>query len=116
MRKIYAALLIVLLFAMPVSAAEFRLGSGEQTATANIVTGTGILTQIIVATDGTNAPTINLYDTAATETTVKLIPSWTVTTSSADRMQVLPIDNERFFKGIYATVSGTASYVILYQK
>ena len=119
MKKLYAAIIIVLLFASTSLAAEWSFGSGMQTGSAAIHAGPGMLRQIIVSTDGSTPVVIDLYDHASTPSGTRLIPTWTVTTSSVDRIQTLPIDNERFTNGIYANiVSGAPSpgYVVLWKE
>ena len=119
MKNLYAAIITVLLFASTSMAAEWSFGSGMQTGSAAIHAGPGMLRQIIVSTDGSTPVVIDLYDHASTPSGVRLIPTWTVTTSSVDRIQTLPIDNERFTNGIYANiVSGAPSpgYVVLWKE
>ncbi|MFA5377516.1 MAG: hypothetical protein WC455_17325 [Dehalococcoidia bacterium] len=114
MKKL-VAILIILLFASPVLAQDFRFGSGVKTSSGIVATGPGVLTQIIVGTDGTNSPTIDLYDNTAASGT-KLVPQWYVYTSAFERIATLPIDNERFFNGLYVNISGTANVVLLYKQ
>jgi len=119
MKKVLAAIIIILLWAVPAFGAEWSFGSGMQTGSAAIKAGPGMLKQIIVSTDGNTPVTIDLYDHASTPSGVRLIPTWTVTTSSVDRIQTLPIDNERFVNGIYANiVSGAPSpgYVVIWKE
>jgi uncharacterized SAM-binding protein YcdF (DUF218 family) len=117
MKKILTIVLALLLFACPAFAAEWSFGSGMQTGSAAIKAGPGMLTQIIMVTDGTTPVVMDLYDNATTASGTRLIPTWTVTTSSVDRIQTLAIDNAHFTNGIYShIVSGTPKYVILWKE
>jgi len=56
---------------------EFMKASGEGTSSKALGTGQCVFKGIWVATDGTNAVTVNVYD-ASTATGKKLVPSFTV--------------------------------------
>ena len=114
MKKIIAAIIIVLFMASVGMAAEANK-SVTKTASGVISAGPGILKQIIFATDGTNAITFALYDNASAASGTQPITTLTITTSSVDRVQTLPLDNIDFFNGLYAdvTCSGTYGYTVV---
>jgi uncharacterized protein YcnI len=100
----------------------FNVGNAEnsttKTADASIVSGKGHFLGIIVITDNTNAVTVDIYDNASSASGAKLIPTWTVTTSSSNMAQTLSFGgNEvRYQQGIYVDVTcvGTVSYMVYY--
>jgi hypothetical protein len=116
MKKIFMALMVVLLVAGIAFAQQYAIPSGSKTGSALIYTGAASITGIAVSTDGTNAQTVDVYD-ALSATGTKLIPTWTVTTSSTDRMQTIgfypPV---KAGTGIYVNVSGsgTVAYEVYY--
>ena len=91
--------------------------SGEKTDDAKITTGYGYFRGIMLITDGSNSVTVDIYDNTSA-TGRKLIPTWTVTTSSTNRAQALAFDKEElyYYSGIYVdvTTSGTVTYMIYY--
>lgn len=122
MKRVLLATLMIVLIAVPSMAFkppgdEYSFSSGQQTADAAIVSGTGFLYGIIAVTDGTNAATVVVYDNTAASGT-KLVPDWPVTTSATDRIQYLPINPPVTFQdGVYVdiTSAGTFKYVVLYR-
>ena len=110
------SLIAILLIASHVLADRVYVSSGQQTATATIKSGAGILGQIAVVTDGTNAVTIDVYDNASAASGTKLMPTWVITTSATDRCQSwdAPGDGVRFMNGLYVviTCAGTVKYIV----
>ncbi len=93
--------------------------SGEKTADAAILVGHGVFGGIVVATDGTNAVTVSIYDNASTASGTELIPTTVFTTGAADRKQYLfpprPIEVEN---GIYVDITiggGSCGYTVYYR-
>lgn len=87
-----------------------------QTASALIASSDGIFGGIIIATDGTNAVTLTIYDgTDATGT--KMFPAMTITTSSTDRIQAISFP-VRYYEGLYIaiTCSGTCEYTVYFEE
>ncbi len=116
------SIIIILSFILSATAAarsEWYLSSDEQTADAVIVSGIGVFRGVWVATDGTNAVTISIYNNATTNTGIELIPTTVITSATNDRAQgvFLPF-NVRYDKGIYVdiTTSGTVKYVVYYRE
>lgn len=89
------------------------LSSGKKTADAVIYDGRGILTGVVVGTDGTNDVTLTIYDdnTAATSNTIL----FEVVVGGADNHAVFDLGSirPRCVNGLYADVTGTgASYIV----
>lgn len=116
-KRLLAVIFCILFFATVAIGADWSKGSGAKSASAVISTKGGVLRQIIITTDGSDAVTFDLYDNASAASGTKMIPTWTVTTSSTSRIQSLVIDNARYGSGLYANVvcSGTVSYVVIYR-
>ena len=92
---------------------ESYLSSGNKTADALILTGKGVLKDIVLNTDGTNNAAIIIYDgTSATGTTI-----FTGTCLAANITCVVSL-NRRVSIGIYAdiTTAGSLAYTIGYRK
>jgi len=90
--------------------------SVTKTADALIDTGKGLITGIMVITDGSNSATIAIYDNTSGSGT-KLIPDWIVTTSSSNRAATLTFKpGESYANGLYVdvTCSGDVSYMVYY--
>jgi len=91
--------------------------SAEKDADAAITSGYGWFHGIIVATDGTNAVTVDIYDSASA-TGRKLIPTTVITTSANDRVQAIGYGEEDVYYrlGIYVdiTCAGTVGYMVVY--
>jgi hypothetical protein len=118
-KKLFAAVLCILLFAMLAMAADWTKGSGAKSASAAISTKSGILRQIIVTSASTNAITVDLYDNPSTGSGTKLIPTWVIPAqATAGGVQTLSIADERFGSGLYAAVTGSGgfSYVVIYRE
>jgi hypothetical protein len=88
--------------------------SGEQTSDAQVMTGVGAITSVILITDGTNAATLTVHDG---------------TSNSAKKILEIKADGNMYMRtrtwafpvsigtGIYCDVTGTdASYIIEYIK
>jgi hypothetical protein len=94
-------------------------GSGSKAASALIDTGDGMFCGIIVATDATNAVTLDVYDGVAAAG-VKLIPTTVIPSSATDRVRMIPIPGGavRYYDGLYVNASvgaGAFSYVAYFQ-
>lgn len=97
----------------PIVREESYLSSGSKTADALILTGKGVLKDIVLNTDGTNNATIVVYDgTSATGTTL-----FTGTCLAANITCVVSL-NRKVSIGIYAdiTTAGSLAYTIGYRK
>lgn len=89
----------------------------EQTADALILTGSGYLYGIMVATDGTNAVTVDIYDSTDNSGTV-FVPTFVIPTSATDRARTLSFNPPvPYSQGVYVdiTCAGTLSYVGYYR-
>jgi hypothetical protein len=88
------------------------------TASGIVSAGPGKLTQVIVATDATNAVSLSFYDNASAASGDKVIPDLVITTSAIDRVQTLPVDGKRFYNGLYVaiTCSGPCQVAALHKK
>ncbi len=93
--------------------------SGEQTGDAAILVGAGVFGGIVVATDGTNAVTVSIYDNATTNSGTELIPTTVITTSATDRVQyIFPPRPIEVSNGIYVDITlggGSCGYVVYYR-
>lgn len=121
MKKVLLILLVLLLCspAYAFDPDESVQNSGLKTASELLYTGAGYLYGVAVATDGTNAAQIDLFDATAVTEGEQLIPTFVVTTSSTDRMQYLKFDKPiQFNAGLYLRIicSGTASATAYYRK
>ena len=116
MKKILLIVVVtVLLLAGVAIALDVSKGSGSQTASATISSVAGTFSGIMIATDGTNAVTLDVYDNTAASGT-KLIPTTPITTSAIDRVQIIrPPVPVRYQTVLYVNVSvagaGTCAYV-----
>jgi hypothetical protein len=117
-RMIIGVAMAVLLVCATAYAQQFINSSDQKTSSALILLGKGKMHGIIVSTDATNAQTFDAYD-AVSATGVRLIPTWTVTTSATDRTQSIsfypPVN---FETGLYINQSGsgTGKYVVYYSR
>lgn len=90
--------------------------SGEKTADALILTGSGIFSQIVVTPDGTNDVTVAIYDNTSAAGN-KILPSMTFAGNGG--VQASPpiwccVEN-----GIYVDVTlsaGTVAYAVMYRQ
>lgn len=124
MKRIFLIGAMILCFAVSANAQDLDWGWGVETSTqftANtqrIAEGPGVFYGISVSTDGTNAVTVDVYDSLEGTATKKLIPTWTVTTSATDRAQKWPeFPGVRYYVGIFVIVStsGTVKYTVKYK-
>jgi len=96
---------------------DYMLQSTEKTADAAIDTGAGYFYGMILATDGTNAVTVDIYDNTSASGTV-LVPTFVITTSATDRVRSLSFDPPvAYNNGVYVdiTCAGTMSFVGYYR-
>lgn len=115
MKKAIILLVILMLIGMAGigMAADQCRATAEKTASAAIITGAGSLCGVMIATDGTNAVTLNIYDNTAASGT-KLIPTRVIPTSATSRGWSLSFIPAIPFKtGLYISVAtdGSVSYV-----
>jgi len=99
-------------------AGEWCKPSAEQTADAAITTSQGLFHGIAVITDATNSVTVKVYDNATAASGTKLIPDWTVTTSTTDRIQTYSVyPPVRYYSGLYIdiTTSGAVTYIVFFE-
>lgn len=94
--------------------------SGEKTDAAAIVGGVGWFYGAMVATDGTNAVNLNIFDYASVSpTAAKLIPTTVITSSATDRVRLIapPGGAVRYTAGISVSPSsaGTYKYILYYR-
>ena len=101
MKRLITIFLVLLMASTVYAAARYDVKpSTAKTASADaIIKGEGYFHGIIVTTDATNAQTVDVYDSlTAAAGTIELIPTWTVTTSSTDRVQSISVDPPVFFR------------------
>lgn len=114
MKKLIIGLVVLLIGVAGISPASDQCrATAEKTASAAIVTGAGSLCGVMIATDGTNAVTLNIYDNTAASGT-KLIPTRVIPTSATSRGWSLSFIPAIPFKtGLYISVAtdGSVSYV-----
>lgn len=121
MKKIFIAILVCVFLSVGVlvCAGGTMNYSTVQTATANVLTGKGALYGILIATDGTNAVTLDIYD-GTDATGRKLGPQVVITTSATNRSATIDFGESGvgFGTGIYvvATCAGTVGYTLYYEK
>ena len=122
-RIITLIMALAVLFPLNLSAfepSESITQSSNQTASASVVAGAGYLYKIVVATDGTNAVTIDgVYD-SLTATGTRLIPdNYEVTSSATDRTHTISFESSpvQFSTGVYVDVStaGALDYMVYYR-
>lgn len=121
MKRLIGLVLCLLMIAATVSAQEatYLRASGVQTASALIHTGDALFAGIVVATDGTNAVTLDVYDGTTTGGT-KVIPQTVIPSSATNRSWALSIDPGLLVRsGIYIVVSvaggGSCAYTVYYK-
>jgi hypothetical protein len=117
MKKLIIGIVLAILLAwMPAQAQQGWKYSGSKSADALIWVGPGTFGGIAIATDGTNAVTVSIYDVATATTGALIVPTFVVPTSSVDRVRSFfwPI---HFENGIYVdvTCAGTVGYEIYFQ-
>ncbi len=121
MKKKLIIILLALLFVVPAaySAEPWSTPSAEETTDAAITAGTGLFHGIIVATDGSNACTVSIYDHASAASGTELIPTTVITSTATDRVQAISISPAvRYHKGIYVDItlgSGAVGYMVYFK-
>ena len=123
LKRMLLIILTISFLSVPAMADEW-MWCQQSTATGNsavIDTGPGLFFGMMITTDGTTPPTVNLYDNATTSSGVELFPAWTVTTSSTDRVQTLSFNSPiRYRNGLYTKIAigggGTTSYMLYFRK
>lgn len=120
MKRIILSILIILATTFSqASAIEIINQTDDYTADAAVLTSWGNFYGMILATDGTNPVTINIYDNASAASGDKLIPQTVITTSSTERATAISFNPPlRFNNGIYVdiTTSGAVTYKIYHNK
>jgi len=88
------------------------------TGTASVVDKSCYLKGFLITTDGTNAVTFDVYDyvSGTSNTTYRMLPSMTVTTSATNRVTSISLPWVKAARGIFVqiTCSGTVSYQTFY--
>jgi len=117
MKRIIIICAVLVLMASPAFAfrpMEPADSSGEKTADATILTGSGFFKQIIVMPDGTNDVTVSIYDNTASSGT-EVLP--TLTFAGDGGPQASPPVWVSVDTGIRVdvTTAGTVAYVVLYR-
>lgn len=115
--------IILLLLATPVLAFTppddgYVASSGENTADASVLKSAGYLYSMVVATDGTNNVTFDLYDNASAASGDKLLPSFTIVTATTNVFTAVNFKTPLAYnKGVYVdiTTSGTVGYTLYYR-
>ena len=119
MRKFLAALLIILMVAIPATAGRYQISqiSTVKTDDAAVVTENCVFDGLIVVTDGTNNVTFNIYDNASAASGTKLIPTDLIVLGSSRTFALSYDPPVEAVNGIYVdiTTSGTVAYMILYR-
>jgi len=98
---------------------NYVTSSGENTATASVLSTAGFLYGIMVVTDGSNDVTIDLHDNASAASGDKLVPTMVLNAVSNSRVISIPFSVPiAYSKGIYATIttSGTVKYNLYYRQ
>lgn len=118
MKRLLLTIGLILLIATPIDASweNACIGSTEQTGDAAVVTSAGYICGILIATDGTNSVTVDMYDNASAASGTNIIPTIVVTTSASNRSTAIKVDRA-ISNGVYVdvTTSGTLSYVVYYK-
>lgn len=121
MKKKLIIILLALLLIVPsaYSAEPWSQQSAEKAIDAAITTTSGIFHGIIVATDGTNACTVSIYDNATAASGTELIPTTVITSSATDRVQAISISPAvRYYNGIYVDITlgaGAVGYMVYFK-
>lgn len=115
MRKFVMAVVILLLLAgIGFTQTGATRSTGIKTSSEGIVSGGGVLTGVLVMTDGTNAATITIYDNTTSSGTVLFKATVTGASYFGGATWEIPV---RFSSGVYAVLSGTgASYILYYSQ
>jgi len=118
MKKLISVLIgLLMLFVCSSVYAESMNYSGSKSADALIQPIGGLFYGIAIATDGTNAVTVSIYDNATTNSGNLIVPTFVATTGATDRTKsffVYPAI--RYENGIYVdiTCAGTVGYEVYY--
>jgi hypothetical protein len=122
-KAILLGVMAALIVCATANAAEWVNGSGNQSADAVIYVDSVNFHGMVVATDGTNACTVSVYDSNNSTTSGKtlLFPTTVVTTSSTDRVRGIyfspPVKaNSGIFVDITVGVGGSCNYVVYYSR
>ncbi len=117
MKRILAVIVFLLLFALPARGVEWCNSSGDLTADSLVMVGSGSFYGLGVTTDGVNAVTVSIYDSATAATGKLLFPTFVVPVSPATgTLNINP--PVRFENGLYIdiTCGGTVHYVVYYSR
>ena len=101
---------------MAVSVPPYVIQSAEKSADASIYDGPCLFYGLVIATDGTNDVTIDVYDNTAASGT-KLLPTIVIPTSADIRYETIWFGKPVWCKtGIYVdiTTAGTVAYMAYY--
>jgi hypothetical protein len=118
MKKLFSiSIATIVLFVASLSMANDIVwpNKSTKTASASITTGPGVFGGIVLATDGTNAVTLTVYDSSAASGT-KLFPTMTITTSATDRIQSIAFP-VRYYTGLYVSITcaGSVEYTVYFE-
>ena len=97
---------------------DYQSPSAVKTGDAAIKSSPGYFFGILVATDGTNDVTIQIYDNTSGSGTKLLPDSLVITTGSSDRWEQISFNPPLpFSTGLYVdvTTSGTVNYIVYYR-
>lgn len=124
MKKMFAVVVAVLVALVAASAFAFEppiwmMQSTTKTADASCATTPGYFYGLIIVTDGTNAPSIDIYDNPSTNSGTKLVP--TLQLAATPRIQTLNLDPPVPYQtGIYVDVTvgggGSIAYMCYNRK
>lgn len=119
MKKIALVLMVVFWVgsALAFQPSEWMHQTATLTADAAAASGEGYLYGIVIVTDGTNAPTVAVYDNSSAEGT-KLVPDLSL--AATPRVQTLSLEpSVPFNTGVYVDVTvgggGTIAYMVYYR-
>ena len=113
MKRLILAVTLCLVMLLPlVALAQTAISSGILATSANIYRGAGILTGVLILTDGSNAATVTVYDHAADAAGTVLFKATMLGASYfGGGTWEYPV---QFTNGIYVSISGTGATAIIY--
>ena len=116
--KVLFAVVLLLFLVVSSLAVDWCNYSPVKTASAKILQGAGTFYGVVVATDGTNAVTMSVYDNIAASGTL-IVPTTVIPSSATNRVFAVGFTPAvKFNNGLYVAVSvaggGSCSYVVYY--
>lgn len=115
MKRTILFILVILMVAFGNAFAGGPQISDVKTDDASIMVGAGQVSGMFIVTDGANAVTVTLYDSAgAYVSSRKLTPDFVIAATATPYTLDFKKDECRFTKGLYVdvTTAGTVSYVV----